>query len=153
MMGERATRDYSFFVPSCQWTYADQEPLSSPFKDAKLDASSPRETSFSSATNTSLPEHESSELHFHIGPGNNLCDQFGRSIHFRGVNICAKVPDGHHGKSNVDLLHHEKRTNVSFIDLPVPLREAKEHFVRLRLWGLTLIRFGITWESLEHEGP
>jgi hypothetical protein len=36
---------------------------------------------------------------------------------------------------------------------PFPLEAAEDHFEKLRSWGLTFIRFVLTWESLEHQGP
>jgi hypothetical protein len=36
---------------------------------------------------------------------------------------------------------------------PFPLKDADEHFARLRAWGLTCLRFQITWEAIEHAGP
>jgi hypothetical protein len=36
---------------------------------------------------------------------------------------------------------------------PFPEEAAEAHFDRLRRWGFTFIRFIITWEALEHEGP
>jgi hypothetical protein len=42
---------------------------------------------------------------------------------------------------------------VSFVGRPFPEEEAEAHFDRLRRWGFTFIRFIITWEALEHEGP
>ena len=44
-------------------------------------------------------------------------------------------------------------TQVSFVDRPFPLSEAREHFARLKLWGLTLVRLLVTWEALSHAGP
>jgi len=42
---------------------------------------------------------------------------------------------------------------VSFVGRPFPLEEAGEHFARLREWGLTFVRFLVTWEAIEHAGP
>jgi hypothetical protein len=42
---------------------------------------------------------------------------------------------------------------VSFIGRPFPLDEADEHFARLSAWGLTFLRFLVTWEAVEHAGP
>ena len=36
---------------------------------------------------------------------------------------------------------------------PFPLEEADEHFRRLKAWGLTFLRFLVTWEAVAHEGP
>jgi hypothetical protein len=36
---------------------------------------------------------------------------------------------------------------------PFPLEEADERFAQLSRWGFTFIRFLITWEALEHQGP
>jgi hypothetical protein len=43
--------------------------------------------------------------------------------------------------------------NVSFIGRPFPLEEVDEHFVRLKTWGFTFLRFLVTWEAIEHSGP
>ena len=37
---------------------------------------------------------------------------------------------------------------VSFVGRPFPLDEADEHFKRLRAWGLTFLRFLVTWEVI-----
>ena len=43
--------------------------------------------------------------------------------------------------------------DVSFIDRPIPLSEADEHFGRLASCGFHFIRLLTTWEAVEHEGP
>lgn len=43
--------------------------------------------------------------------------------------------------------------SVSFVGRPFPLKDAQEHLTRIRSWGYNCIRYVITWEALEHEGP
>ncbi|PPQ89778.1 hypothetical protein CVT25_008064 [Psilocybe cyanescens] len=52
---------------------------------------------------------------------------------------------------------HEKfpgdHRSVTFVGQPFPLDDAHEHLSRLRRWGLTFVRFLVTWEAVEHAGP
>ncbi|OQR87050.1 glycosyl hydrolase [Achlya hypogyna] len=68
-------------------------------------------------------------------------DSDGRVLLLKGVNLggSSKLPIG--------------PGPVSFVGRPFPLAEAREHFGRLQRWGLTCLRFVITWEAIEHEGP
>jgi hypothetical protein len=47
----------------------------------------------------------------------------------------------------------ENPGEASFVGRPFPEEEAEAHFARLRRWGLSFVRFVITWEALEHQGP
>jgi hypothetical protein len=86
--------------------------------------------------------------------GSDFIDHQRRSLHLRGVNIggsskVPRVPDGATWNKAGFFDHHR----VSFVGRPFPIEDADEHFARLKKWGLRLLRFIITWEAIEHEGP
>jgi hypothetical protein len=83
-----------------------------------------------------------------------LKDEKGRRLLLRGINVggSTKIPFGLNGGKHLlhDFFNHQQ---VSFVGRPFPLSEADEHFSRLKHWGFNFLRFLVTWEAIEHEGP
>ena len=81
-------------------------------------------------------------------------DEEGRILQLRGINLGGncKTPSssGRFLEDSADFYQHRK---VSFVGKPLPMREADEHFRRIKSWGLDFLRFIVTWEAIEHEGP
>ncbi len=86
--------------------------------------------------------------------GQWIKDEHGRVLLLRGANLSGstKVPYTPDGATYRREGFYDHR-QVSFVGRPFPLAEADEHFSRLRAWGMTFLRFLVTWEAIEHAGP
>jgi len=86
-------------------------------------------------------------------------DDQGRRVLLRGINFQAgsklpAVPADQRGThmANAEFTNYQT-TPVSFVGRPFAVEEIDFHLGRLRVMGLTVLRFLITWEAVEHEGP
>jgi hypothetical protein len=86
--------------------------------------------------------------------GNAFVDAEGRTMFLRGINLggSSKVPFSPNIGTHVKEGFFDGR-HVSFTGRPFPLEDADEHFRRLKAWGFHFLRFIVTWEAVEHEGP
>lgn len=99
-----------------------------------------------------VPSGDASFIHTLDG---NFVDNAGRTLLLRGVNLSgsSKAPVNKPSQVLDEFWEVAQIGGESFIGRPLKLDDADEHLARLRGWGFNMLRFPVTWESLEHEGP
>lgn len=89
----------------------------------------------------------------------NFVDDEGRVVNLRGINLdggCKfpsnpKFPTFRTFDDDNGLFFDGD--NVSFVGRPFPIDEVATHIVRIKSLGFNIIRYIVTWEAIEHEGP
>ena len=111
----------------------------------------PAVPSCSPATGNPTSDSYIHTTHFHF------IDNAGRTLLMRGVNLSgsSKAPVARPSYILDDFWDAAERGGESFIGRPLNLDDgsADVHLARLSGWGFNLLRFPITWEALDHEGP
>lgn len=138
----------SFYAPGPDFSKAGVKPL----RD-KFDASKPI-PAVENPTSSILPCEKLEIVDGHF------VDSLGRKRTLKGINVdnSMKLPAEpflpSYGGNSLDANNvFFEGDKVSFVGRPFPLDEAEEHWRRIKSWGYNIVRYVLTWEAIEHEGP
>ncbi|TFK32596.1 glycoside hydrolase superfamily [Crucibulum laeve] len=111
----------------------------------------PAVPSISPTTGNPTPAHYIHTTEF------NFVDNAGRTLLLRGVNLsgASKAPVGRPSYILEDFWECAEDGGESFVGRPLNIDDgtADVHLGRLKGWGYNMLRFPVTWEAIEHEGP
>jgi len=67
----------------------------------------------------------------------------------------SKTPVGSQTQVLDEFWEDAERGDKNFIGRPLNIQDgsADVHLARLKGWGFNMLRYVVTWEALEHEGP
>lgn len=89
-----------------------------------------------------------------------FADEQGRSVQLKGINLDggSKFPKKPYFPSHRPLTEgggdiFYDGDHVSFVGRPFPIDEVPQHIRRIKGMGYNSIRYILTWEAIEHEGP